>query len=55
MFMLAIPPIEKCPENKNPAGAYCASGPMSALYCENLCTTHRARLVAVMAMMTMRP
>src|SRR5271168_5420789 len=43
------------PENKKPAGAYCASGPMSALCCETLCTPHRARRVAVMMVVAMRP
>jgi hypothetical protein len=43
------------PKNKKPAGAYCASGPMSALSCETLCTPHRARRVTVMMMVPMRP
>jgi hypothetical protein len=43
------------PENKKPAGAYCASGSMSALCRETLCTPHRARRVAVMMMVAMRP
>jgi hypothetical protein len=42
-------------ENKKPAGAFCASGPMSALCCETLCTPHRARRLAVMMMVAMRP
>jgi hypothetical protein len=50
-------PISKInrPKNKKPAGPYCASGPMSALFCETLCTPHRARRVAVMMMVAMRP
>jgi hypothetical protein len=40
---------------QKPAGAFCASGPMSALFSESLCTPHRARRVAVMVMMAMRP
>ena len=48
-------PHSKPARNKKPAGAYCASGPMSALCCESLCTTHRARRMAVMRMVAMRP
>ena len=48
-------PQEIIPKNKKPAGAFCASGPMSALCCETLCTPHRARRVAVMMMVAMRP
>jgi len=43
------------PQNKKPAGAFCASGPMSALFSESLCTPHRARRMAVMVMVAMRP
>jgi len=43
------------PKNKKPAGAFCASGPMSALCCETLCTPHRARRMAVMMVVAMRP
>jgi hypothetical protein len=43
------------PKNKNPAGALCASGPMSALFSDSLCSTpYRARRVAVMVMRPMR-
>jgi hypothetical protein len=48
-------PRKSSAENKKPAGANCASGPMSALCCETLCTPHRARRMAVMAMVAMRP
>jgi hypothetical protein len=54
MFMLQFS-RSKVLRNKKPAGAFCASGPMSALCCETLCTTHRARRVAVMMMVAMRP
>jgi hypothetical protein len=52
-----VPPANQQPKNKKPAGAYCASGSMSALCCETLCTPHRARRVAVIVMMmvAMRP
>jgi hypothetical protein len=41
-------------KNKKPAGLSCASGPMSALSNELLCTPHRARPVAMMMMVPMR-
>jgi hypothetical protein len=41
-------------KNKKPAGLSCASGPMSALSSESLCTPHRTRRVAVMMMVPMR-
>jgi hypothetical protein len=37
-------------KNKKPAGAWCASGLMSALFSESLCTPQQARRVAVMMM-----
>jgi hypothetical protein len=42
------------PENKKPAGAYCASGPKSALFSESLCTPQQARHVAVIMMVRPR-
>jgi hypothetical protein len=42
-------------KNKKPAGACCASGPMSTFSSESLRTTQRTRHVAVMMMMPMRP
>jgi hypothetical protein len=42
-------------KNKKPAGACCASGPMSTFSIESLRITQRARHVAVMMMMPMRP
>ena len=52
---LCVPLANQRPKNKKPAGAYCASGSMSALCCETLCTPHRARRVAVMMMVAMCP
>jgi len=49
------PPANQQPKNKKPAGAYCASGSMGALCFETLCTPHRARRVAVMMVVAMRP
>src|SRR6266404_229934 len=43
------------PKNKKPAGACCASGPMSTFSIGSLRTTQRTRHVAVMMMMPMRP
>jgi hypothetical protein len=40
-------------ENKKPAGLYCASGLMGALFSESLCTPHPARRMAVMMMVSM--
>jgi hypothetical protein len=50
-----VPPEKQQPKNKKPAEPYCASGPMSALCCETLCTPHRTRRMAVMMMVAMRP
>jgi hypothetical protein len=41
-------------KNKKPAGAFCASGLMSAFFSDSLCTPQRARRVAVMMMVAMR-
>jgi hypothetical protein len=41
-------------KNKKPAGALCASGLMSALFSESLCTPQQARRVAVVTMVPMR-
>jgi hypothetical protein len=41
-------------KNKKPAGLCCASGLMSALFSESLCTPQQARRVAVMMMVPMR-
>jgi hypothetical protein len=41
-------------KNKKPAGLYCASGPMSALFSESLCTPHQPRRMAVMMVVSMR-
>jgi hypothetical protein len=49
-----MPPENQRPENKNPAGAWCASGLESALFSESLCTPQRARRMAVMMMVAMR-
>src|SRR5258708_3589266 len=43
----ALPPENTEPENKNPAGACCASGPKSALFSESLCTPQQARRMAM--------
>lgn len=40
-------------KNKKPAGLRCASGLMSALFSETLCTPQRARHMAVMVKMVM--
>jgi hypothetical protein len=40
-------------KNKKPAGAICASGPMSAWSKEKLCTPHRTRPSAGMMVMPM--
>src|SRR2546427_1429946 len=39
---------KKDSENKNPAGAFCASGLKSALFSDSLCPPQAARRVAVM-------
>jgi hypothetical protein len=41
-------------KNKKPAGAFCASGLMSAFFSDSLCTPQRARRVAVMMVVAMR-
>jgi hypothetical protein len=41
-------------KNKKPAGLWCASGLMSALFSGLLCTPQQARRVAVMMMVVMR-
>jgi hypothetical protein len=50
-----VPPENPQPKNKKPAEPYCASGPMSALCYETLCTPHRTRRTAVMMTVAMRP
>jgi hypothetical protein len=42
------------PENKKPAGLFCASGPMSALFSESLYAPQQTRRQAVMMMVPMR-
>jgi hypothetical protein len=42
------------PENKKPAGLFCASGPMSALFSESLYAPQQTRRWAVMMMVPMR-
>jgi hypothetical protein len=42
------------PKNKKPAGLFCASGPMSALFSESLYATQQTRRCAVMMMVPVR-
>jgi hypothetical protein len=41
-------------KNKKPAGLCCASGLMSALFSESLCTPHQPQRMAVMVVVSMR-
>jgi hypothetical protein len=49
-----LPPEKSHQKNKKPAGAICASGPMSALCNETLSTPNRTRPVAGMMVVPMR-